>query len=165
MQACLVCVVVSCSFYLHVFFFASHLLPTDSMVAMVKRAVLTTGLATLVSGQSPTSISGSVATSVQAVVSPSATQPCAAVSSLQAAAAASGSSRSLRIPASLGHQCLLSVPVDKNGDVQLIDELKLYLQWNTDTAYLSNLPDWVSFGVINFFFQVRDHCAIVACDH
>jgi hypothetical protein len=64
-------------------------------------------------------------------------EPCALVASAQA-----GSSNRL-IPGALAYDCYQSVPVNTLGDIQLIDDIKLFLGWNTDTQYLKNLPDWV----------------------
>jgi hypothetical protein len=44
------------------------------------------------------------------------------------------------VPADLGLQCLESVPLDKDGNILLINELKLYLQWQSNLAYLRNPP-------------------------
>ncbi|KAF2007965.1 hypothetical protein P154DRAFT_453317, partial [Amniculicola lignicola CBS 123094] len=64
-------------------------------------------------------------------------QPCAVISSsLQAMP--SGARKV--VPAELGLQCLQSVPVDKEGNVKLIDDLKLYLAWQSNLAYLKNPP-------------------------
>ncbi|XPS93174.1 hypothetical protein M3J09_002542 [Ascochyta lentis] len=49
---------------------------------------------------------------------------------------------------------LQSVPVDKEGDKQLIDELKLYLQWNTNTAYLKDLPKWYDNPSLDLFEEL-----------
>lgn len=66
------------------------------------------------------------------------TEPCALISSAQA------ESLSVIIRADAAYDCYQSVPVNTDGDLQLIDELKLFLQWNTDTERFKDLPDWVS---------------------
>jgi hypothetical protein len=48
-----------------------------------------------------------------------------------------------RTNARYGGECLESVPVDIIGNSELIDEIKLFLEWNSNTAYLKNLPAWV----------------------
>lgn len=80
----------------------------------------------------PTVASNTTTTSV-----PSNSEPCAIVSSSLAALAPSA--RRL-VPAQVGLACLKSVPVDTQGDIQLIKELKLYAQWQSNLAYLKNPP-------------------------
>ncbi|KAF2004966.1 hypothetical protein P154DRAFT_425601 [Amniculicola lignicola CBS 123094] len=50
-------------------------------------------------------------------------------------------SKSDEIPAQVAHDCLKSVPVDKEGDEKLIDQLKTAWQWQSDLGYLKNAPD------------------------
>ena len=64
-------------------------------------------------------------------------EPCAIVSS---ALAALPSTARRVVPAELGFQCLQSVPLDKEGNLLLIEELKLYLQWQSNLAYIKNPP-------------------------
>ncbi|KAF1950303.1 hypothetical protein CC80DRAFT_598320 [Byssothecium circinans] len=68
---------------------------------------------------------------------PGLAEPCAVVSS--AVKAIPSGTRKV-IPAELGVQCLQSVPLDKEGNVQLIDELKIYLQWQSNLGFLKNPP-------------------------
>ena len=72
-----------------------------------------------------------------APATPGFAEPCAMVSS---AIAALPSGARKTVPAELGMQCLQSVPLDKQGNIQLIDDLKLYLQWQSNLAYLKNPP-------------------------
>lgn len=76
-------------------------------------------------------------TSPFAQLSPGLAEPCAVVSS---ALAALPSDARRVVPADLGLQCLESVPLDKDGNLLLINELKLYLQWQSNLAYLKNPP-------------------------
>lgn len=64
-------------------------------------------------------------------------EPCAIVS---ASLAAIGPSGRPAVPAEVGYNCLNSVKVDVAGDIQQIEELKAYLQWQTTFTYLSNPP-------------------------
>ena len=64
-------------------------------------------------------------------------EPCAAISS--AIAAAPAGARKV-IPAELGMKCLASVPLDKEGNVKLIDDVKLFVKWQSNIAYLKNPP-------------------------
>jgi hypothetical protein len=72
--------------------------------------------------------------------SPSATvgqEPCAVVSNV--IAALPSGARPI-VPAELGVRCLQSVPLDKEGDARLIDDLKMFLKWQSNIAYLKNPP-------------------------
>jgi hypothetical protein len=64
-------------------------------------------------------------------------EPCAVISS--AIAAMPSGARQI-VPAELGVRCLQSVPLDKKGNVKLIDDLKLYVKWQSNLAYLKNPP-------------------------
>ncbi|KAF2811787.1 uncharacterized protein BDZ99DRAFT_497434 [Mytilinidion resinicola] len=44
------------------------------------------------------------------------------------------------IPAEVAYACLSTVPVDVQGNQLLIEQLKVFLQWNSNTAYLKNPP-------------------------
>lgn len=68
-------------------------------------------------------------------------EPCAIIASKQLQ---TKDNATTTISAELGAQCFQSVPVDKAGDAQLVDELKLFLSWNTDASYFKDLPEWVS---------------------
>jgi hypothetical protein len=64
-------------------------------------------------------------------------EPCAVISS--AVAAMPSGARPI-VPAELGVRCLQSVPLDKAGDIKLIDDLKLYVKWQSNIAYLKKPP-------------------------
>ncbi|KAF1920546.1 hypothetical protein BDU57DRAFT_18030 [Ampelomyces quisqualis] len=71
---------------------------------------------------------------------PSATsgqEPCAVISS--ALAAMPPGARPI-VPAELGMRCLQSVPLDKEGNMKLIDEMMLYVKWQSNVAYLKDPP-------------------------
>ncbi|KAF2657764.1 hypothetical protein K491DRAFT_654307 [Lophiostoma macrostomum CBS 122681] len=44
------------------------------------------------------------------------------------------------VPAQLANYCLMTVPVDEKGDLDLIDEIKTYLQWQSTLPYLKDPP-------------------------
>lgn len=72
--------------------------------------------------------------------SPSSTtgqEPCAVISS--AISKLSAGARPV-VPAELGVKCLQSVPLDKDGDMRLIDDMKLFVKWQSNIAYLKNPP-------------------------
>lgn len=68
---------------------------------------------------------------------PGLAEPCAAVG--RAVQAIPAGSRKV-IPAELAVRCLQSVPLDQKGNMQLIDDLKLYLEFQSNLAYLKNPP-------------------------
>lgn len=72
-----------------------------------------------------------------APATPGLAEPCAVISS--AIAAMPTEARKI-VPAELGVQCLQSVPLDKDGNMKLIDDLKLYLEWQSNVAFLKNPP-------------------------
>lgn len=72
-----------------------------------------------------------------APATPGLAEPCAVISS---AINAIPSGVRKVVPAELGMQCLESVPLDKAGNVKLIDDLELYLAWHSNLAYLKNPP-------------------------
>ncbi|KAF2018290.1 hypothetical protein BU24DRAFT_168046 [Aaosphaeria arxii CBS 175.79] len=77
-------------------------------------------------------------TSPSAVPStPALAEPCAVVSST-VQGLPPGSRRI--VPAELGMRCLKSVPLDQEGNVKLIDDLKLYLAWQSNLGFLKNPP-------------------------
>jgi hypothetical protein len=76
--------------------------------------------------------------------SPSATtgqEPCAVISS--AISKLPAGARPI-VPAELGVQCLQSVPLDMDGDMRLIDDMKLFVKWQSNIAYLKNPPEGYS---------------------
>jgi hypothetical protein len=64
-------------------------------------------------------------------------EPCAAISSM--IAAAPPGARKV-VPAEMGVKCLMSVPLDKEGNIKLIDDMKLFVKWQSNIAYLKNPP-------------------------
>ncbi|XP_014555003.1 hypothetical protein COCVIDRAFT_103559 [Bipolaris victoriae FI3] len=64
-------------------------------------------------------------------------EPCAVVG--KALAALPSGARPI-VPAQLGLQCLQSVPIDQPGNVQLIDDLKLVVKWQSNLAFLKKPP-------------------------
>lgn len=64
-------------------------------------------------------------------------EPCAVISS--ALAAMPSGARPI-VPAELGVRCLQSVPLDKEGDLSLIEDIKLFAKWQSNIAYLKKPP-------------------------
>lgn len=88
---------------------------------------------------SPIANTTASATNSVPTAGPNITEPCAAAASAQADKNGNGI-----ILAELAYECYKSVPVNTEGDAQLIDDIKLFLEWNTDTRRFKDLPDWVS---------------------
>lgn len=94
----------------------------DMMIAAVENTTIS------ITAQSSNSTTPSVANGQE---------PCAVVNS--ALAALPSGARKV-VPAELGVQCLMSVPLDKAGNAKLIDDVKLYVKWQSNIAYLKNPP-------------------------
>ena len=58
-------------------------------------------------------------------------EPCAAIT--KAISAAPPGARKV-VPAELGVMCLQSVPLDKAGNIKLIDDIKLFAKWQSNLA-------------------------------
>lgn len=67
-------------------------------------------------------------------------EPCAEISASWAAQATSAFTRDHRaeVPAQLAYDCLMSVPVDVEGDLKEIEELENFLQFQSTTSYLKD---------------------------
>lgn len=67
-------------------------------------------------------------------------EPCAEVRQLwlaqQDEMSSSDDTSMIRVPAEIAYECLKSVPVDVQGDVQEITELKSYLEYQSTLAWL-----------------------------
>ncbi|KAH6873021.1 hypothetical protein BKA58DRAFT_313356 [Alternaria rosae] len=96
----------------------------DLMMAAAENSTDTASSTKALSSSSPASAS-------------SGQEPCAVVS--MAIAALPSGARPI-VPAELGVQCLQSVPLDMEGNVKLIDDLKLMVKWQSNIAYLKNPP-------------------------
>lgn len=65
------------------------------------------------------------------------TEPCAVVSKMYADGAG-------QVPAKLAYDCLHSVPLDVEGDIELIDDMGAYFEWQSNQAYaVSMVPRYV----------------------
>lgn len=74
------------------------------------------------------------------VIHKRAEQPCAQVSQ---SLAALGPEATLRaVPAKVAYDCLMSVPVDREGDVLQIKELKAFMEWQSNLAWLKQDIKW-----------------------
>lgn len=84
--------------------------------------------------------STAVASCVQLVTSQS---PCALAASAVADWQKANPTPSTNplIPAELAYDCLQSAPLQKDEDIQLIEELTLYLHWQSNLAYLIDPPE------------------------
>ncbi|KAI9823451.1 MAG: hypothetical protein M1832_002462 [Thelocarpon impressellum] len=75
------------------------------------------------------------------------TNACASVSALSAALA-QASARSIRVPASLAHDCLQSVPMDRRNATRLVNSYQQFYQFQSSLAFIKILrPHNVGKGV------------------
>ncbi|KAF2026793.1 peptidase S41 family protein [Setomelanomma holmii] len=65
-------------------------------------------------------------------------EPCSIIN--RAMAALPAGARPI-VPAELGVQCLQSVPLDRDGNARLIDDMMLFVKWQSNVAYLKNPPE------------------------
>lgn len=67
-------------------------------------------------------------------------EPCADVRSqwLNAKSRTRGTASGVSIPAQTAYECLMSVPVDIEGDVKMIQELKNFLEYQSTLAWLKS---------------------------
>lgn len=92
----------------------------------------------LAAAESDSTVAATAQSATSAATSGTAGQePCAVIS--KALAALPSGSRPI-VPAELGVQCLQSVPLDPDGDMKLIDDMKLFVKWQSNIAYLKNPP-------------------------
>lgn len=71
-----------------------------------------------------------------------ASTPCQSVSSMSAAwRSMYPTATAVLVPAQAAEDCLKSVPVDKTEDLALIEEMNLYINWQSNLAYLSDPPE------------------------
>lgn len=74
-------------------------------------------------------------------------EPCAYIATLADQGA-------LSFPAEEAFNCLNSVPVDKEGDKQLIEELKIAWQWHSDITWLKNPPEEWEHGPLDMIAEL-----------
>ncbi|CAJ2504558.1 Uu.00g119520.m01.CDS01 [Anthostomella pinea] len=81
------------------------------------------------------------------------TEACAVVSS--AWAAQLDATATPTVEASIAYECLNSVPIDKDGALQFIDEMAPYIEWQSDTAFKKSPPK-------DYFYPGYDIWAVIA---
>ncbi|KAF4628586.1 hypothetical protein G7Y89_g9564 [Cudoniella acicularis] len=65
---------------------------------------------------------------------------CASVSALSSAQKVISPSATPTVPASLAHDCLNSVPLNKTAALLLVDAMEPYLEWQSDSAWKKDPP-------------------------
>jgi hypothetical protein len=111
--------------------------PDLDMNEVMTQADVDLMMATAESSASTSNTTGTTNSTIPSSAS-SGQEPCAVVSS---ALAAMPSGARKVVPAEIGVQCLQSVPLDKEGNVKLIDDIKLFIKWQSNVAYLRNPPE------------------------
>ncbi|TVY18750.1 Peptidase S41 family protein ustP [Lachnellula arida] len=76
---------------------------------------------------------------------------CATVSSLAAAQIAASPAATPTVAASLAHDCLNSVPLNKDAAIALVDSIEPYLEWQSDSAYKKDPPPDYFYPPIDIF--------------
>lgn len=66
------------------------------------------------------------------------TEPCEEISASWSALVPEASGSPIRVGAQLAYDCLQSVPVDVDGDLLLIDELKNFMQFQSTLGYVKD---------------------------
>lgn len=59
------------------------------------------------------------------------TEPCAVVSAAYASQIAASPAATPTIAASVAHECLLSVPLEKEAALDFVDSIEPYLEWQS----------------------------------
>ena len=91
------------------------------------------------------------ATVLVAVKSEEQVHPCEYIATLLSEGASA-------FPAGKAYECLNSVPVNKEGDKKLIEELKIAWQWYGEMAWQKNPPEgWVSLDIIAELDKIKDN--------
>ncbi|KAI0408309.1 hypothetical protein F4802DRAFT_549300 [Xylaria palmicola] len=75
-----------------------------------------------------------------ATPTPTATEPCAIARDAFTSQVSASPGMVPTMAASLAYECLKSVPVYKEPAIRLLDELKPFLEWQSDQAFLKNPP-------------------------
>lgn len=88
----------------------------------------------------------SIATSLPSSTPSGSAEPC----SLIAEYGEAGSP----MPAQVAYECLASVPVDVQGDSQLIDELKVLWDWHSEIGWLKNTPSTWDLGPLDIIQEL-----------
>ncbi|KAJ3498822.1 hypothetical protein NLG97_g835 [Lecanicillium saksenae] len=81
-------------------------------------------------------------------------EPCLQVSKLWTTGKATDKNASVSVPASLAYACLKSVPLHKEEAIQLVDSIRPYLEWQSDTAYKANPPSDYAFAGYDLFHNL-----------
>ena len=76
--------------------------------------------------------------------------PCQSVSSMSAAFTSMYPSATIAlVPAQAAEDCLKSVPVDKSEDLALIEEMKYYINWQSNLAYIRDPPEGFTGDIVD----------------
>ncbi|KAK3399896.1 hypothetical protein B0T20DRAFT_172260 [Sordaria brevicollis] len=67
-------------------------------------------------------------------------EPCAVVSSSWASQKAANPSATPTVAAALAYECLNSIPLGKAAAIELVDSLRPYIDWQSDSAYKAKPP-------------------------
>ncbi|KAF2688720.1 hypothetical protein K458DRAFT_475396 [Lentithecium fluviatile CBS 122367] len=87
-------------------------------------------------------VSAAVLLNGRTVAAASGGTPCSSVSSMSSKFMESfPTATQALVPGQAAEDCLRTVPIDKSEDLALLDELKLYINWQSNLAYLREPPE------------------------
>ncbi|KAI1824982.1 hypothetical protein F4861DRAFT_217988 [Xylaria intraflava] len=90
------------------------------------------------------------------------TEPCAIVSSAWAEQISATSMPT--VAAKIAHDCLNSVPIDKEGALRYIESMEPYIEWQSDVAFLKNPPKDYFYPPHDVWAVIKDLKADIAAD-
>ncbi|GAP91229.1 putative peptidase s41 family protein [Rosellinia necatrix] len=86
---------------------------------------------------------------------PTATEPCVVARDAFTSQASASPGVVPTMAASLAYECLKSVPVHKEPAIRLLDELKPFLEWQSDQAFLKNPPSDYPYPPVDIFGELE----------
>ncbi|KAI1264341.1 hypothetical protein F5Y18DRAFT_79727 [Xylariaceae sp. FL1019] len=86
---------------------------------------------------------------------PSTTEPCVVARNAYISQTSASPDMMPTMVASQAYECLRSVPLHKEPAIRLIDELKPFLEWQSDQAYLKNPPPDYPYPPVDIFDELE----------
>lgn len=101
-------------------------------------------------------LTGALALAGSALVAAQRQSPCAAVAEAQASYLSDSQDPFAAVPADLAIACLNSVPLQKEENKLLIQEMKLYLMWQSTVSYLKTPPEGYTGDAVDIIASMDD---------
>ncbi|KAI0424697.1 hypothetical protein F5Y09DRAFT_130341 [Xylaria sp. FL1042] len=105
---------------------------------------------TLCGSPKPTNIS-----TTTAAPTPTATEPCVVARDAFISQTSASPGMVPTMAASLAYECLKSVPVHKAPAIRLLEELKPFLEWQSDQSFLKNPPSDYPYPPVDLFGELE----------